>query len=103
MSEKDQFKSTIEEEISKIYNEGIKKDRVKGHKRIVSMRQPDLVSQTLLQQKRKEASPSNHFENVGSKNRHDKCKMENTTQLTKTDRKPISELEFESIINRLYQ
>lgn len=103
MDDKEHFKSTIEDEINRLYNQGSTKTKKQGHKRIASMQQPDLIAKNLLNARLNDKEMTNNDEIMSSTKRHARCKVETNTIDQKPDKRYLSETEFDSIVNRLYQ
>lgn len=75
---KENFKSTIEEEINRMYHQGVEENKARKHKRIVSMKQPEFSSHSLALHAHRHSVAEGSERNaaIALKKRHAKCKAE---------------------------
>jgi len=94
------IKDVIEKEIQNLYMEVPHLDNKKGHKRIVSMKEPEFTADALLESKKDHPTPSLH--DLGSNiNRHDRCKA-GISEYSPQKKKHLSKAEYDAMVDRLY-
>lgn len=85
-----------------MYAEDASLDRKKGHKRIVSMKEPEFSKHSLLaHSKDPQSELAEQIAGFEALRRHDKCKKE-YTECSPGRKKQLSKAEFDSMVDRLY-